>query len=172
MAFDTLQRWHESSHVNPAGFHITPAVRYPIPRYEPWTAIAEGLRPILNAIDPLTIAQRRYAMQAMPLQLEGLKQANEANRRKLEMQTIMMQRQLLGLNNWSSTVNALNQPVSTTPTPPPPAAPSASTTVPEVTPQGSQPDEQGNRPVMPDWADPNKWYGNIPEVSPDNLAPQ
>lgn len=68
MAFDTLQRWHETKHIDTSPMRITPAVRTPIVKQGPWAAINEALGRVLPELDPLNIAKRRLAMKSVPLQ--------------------------------------------------------------------------------------------------------
>jgi hypothetical protein len=69
MAFDTLQRWHETHHVDAGAYHINlPPIRPGIPKYSAWPAISQALQHLLPELDPLQIAKRRLAMAQLPLE--------------------------------------------------------------------------------------------------------
>lgn len=92
MAFDVLQRWHETKHIDTSPMHISPAVRAPKIKTSPWSAVASALGNLQSELDPVNIARRRLAMKAMPLQeaqidaqLRLLPMQQELQRRRMQM---------------------------------------------------------------------------------------
>jgi len=94
MSFDTLQRWHETSHVNTAPFHITPAVRAPLVRATPWTGLNVALANVLPELDPLRIAQRRLARKQLPLEEAKINAQAALLPGQIELQKAQMNRML------------------------------------------------------------------------------